>query len=118
MIVFGGHRLWHGFATDNSEANAWSSYDEYPKGGFLEDLWVYTKKQLNADELVSIHRWFRRGVGGGGLGGMQGWEEHGSVGCLALHRAGLCSCLFLLSLLLNHLEGIRMRIRSRTRNIA
>lgn len=50
MMVFGGHRLWHGFATDNSEANLWSSYAEYPKGGYLQDLWVYTKKQLGEEE--------------------------------------------------------------------
>lgn len=50
MMVFGGHRLWHGFATDNSEANSWSSYAEYPKGGYLQDLWVYTKKQLGEGE--------------------------------------------------------------------
>ena len=50
MMVFGGHRLWHGFATDNSEANSWSSYAEYPKGGYLDDLWVYTKKQLEEEE--------------------------------------------------------------------
>lgn len=52
MMIFGGHRLWHGFATDNSEANSWSSYAEYPKGGYLEDLWVYTKRQLAEDEQV------------------------------------------------------------------
>ncbi|CAM9806227.1 unnamed protein product, partial [Ectocarpus sp. 4 AP-2014] len=52
MMVFGGHRLWHGFATDNSEANSWSSFAEYPEGGYLQDLWVYTKKQLAEDEQV------------------------------------------------------------------
>lgn len=53
MMVFGGHRLWHGFATDNSEANSWSSFVEYPEGGYLQDLWVYTKKQLAEDEQVN-----------------------------------------------------------------
>lgn len=53
MMVFGGHRLWHGFATDNAEANAWSSFAEYPKGGYLDDLWVYTKRLLAEDEQVS-----------------------------------------------------------------
>ncbi|CAM9574615.1 unnamed protein product, partial [Discosporangium mesarthrocarpum] len=52
MVVFGGHRLWHGFATDNSEANSWSSFAEYPSGGYLNDLWIFNKKQLAADELV------------------------------------------------------------------
>ena len=52
MMVFGGHRLWHGFATDNSEANAWSSFEEYPEGGYLQDLWVYAKTQLEEDEQV------------------------------------------------------------------
>jgi hypothetical protein len=41
--VFGGHRLWHGFSSANSEANNWASYEERPAGGFLNDLWLYVK---------------------------------------------------------------------------
>lgn len=65
MMIFGGHRLWHGFATDNSEANAWSSFEEYPEGGFLQDLWVYTKIQLKEDEQVR-RRYAKKGRGRNG----------------------------------------------------
>lgn len=57
MMVFGGHRLWHGFATHNAEANSWASFDEYPEGGYLGDLWVYTKTQLDEDEQVVYGRY-------------------------------------------------------------
>ena len=40
IIVFGGHRLWHGFASDNSASNNWRSFDIFPHGGYLDDLWV------------------------------------------------------------------------------
>ena len=43
MVLFGGHRLWHGYSTTNSEENAWSNYDNLPYGGYLNDLWMYTK---------------------------------------------------------------------------
>jgi len=39
-LVFGGHRLWHGFASDNSASNNWSLFDKIPKGGYLDDLWI------------------------------------------------------------------------------
>ena len=41
IYLFGGHRLWHGMAPDNSEANRWNSSTMLPKGGYLDDLWVY-----------------------------------------------------------------------------
>ena len=44
FLLFGGHRLWHGFAPDNSQDNGWQSMDVYPEGGYLGDLWVYRKK--------------------------------------------------------------------------
>ena len=40
-ILFGGHRIWHGFASDNSYENDWQSHKFYPKGGYLNDLWFY-----------------------------------------------------------------------------
>jgi len=39
IFVFGGHRLWHGFSNDNSRANRWSSFEQLPKGGYLNDMW-------------------------------------------------------------------------------
>ena len=44
MYVFGGHRLWHGYAPENSYANAWDNYNSIPPGGYLDDIWIYTKK--------------------------------------------------------------------------
>lgn len=46
IVVFGGHRLWHGFSLENSEENMWESVDaSYPKGGYLDDLWILRKEQ-------------------------------------------------------------------------
>jgi hypothetical protein len=42
VYVFGGHRLWHGFSTENSELNHWDLTISRPYGGYLDDLWVYT----------------------------------------------------------------------------
>lgn len=43
VAIFGGFRLWHGYAQENSEANDWSNYKTLPPGGYLDDLWFYTK---------------------------------------------------------------------------
>mmetsp|Transcript_18167 Transcript_18167/g.28246 ORF Transcript_18167/g.28246 Transcript_18167/m.28246 type:complete len:226 (-) Transcript_18167:579-1256(-) len=42
IILFGGHRLWHGFASDNSFENNWESDRIYPKGGYLDDMWIFS----------------------------------------------------------------------------
>ena len=40
-VMFGGHRLWHGFAAGNSLANSWNeSTPQLPFGGYLDDLWT------------------------------------------------------------------------------
>lgn len=44
LYVFGGFRLWHGFAHENSVENDWSDTSHYPRGGYLNDLWVYDKR--------------------------------------------------------------------------
>jgi len=41
--IYGGHRLWHGYSPENSEANNWDTYETRPLGGYLDDLWIYTK---------------------------------------------------------------------------
>lgn len=41
--LFGGHRLWHGYDKENSQENDWLDYSISPPGGYLNDLWVYTK---------------------------------------------------------------------------
>ena len=43
MAVFGGHRLWQGFSPENSLYNDWSNFTTRPLGGYLSDLWVYTR---------------------------------------------------------------------------
>lgn len=43
MAIFGGHRLWHGFSPENSQTNNWNIYETRPRGGYLDDLWIYTK---------------------------------------------------------------------------
>lgn len=44
MAVFGGHRLWHGWSLENSQANSWENHTTYPAGGYLNDLWIYVKE--------------------------------------------------------------------------
>lgn len=43
MAIFGGHRLWHGFSPENSQDNEWRLAETRPFGGYLNDLWIYTK---------------------------------------------------------------------------
>ena len=43
FALHGGHRLWHGFSPENSQDNNWSKYQTRPVGGYLDDLWIYTK---------------------------------------------------------------------------
>ena len=33
MAVYGGHRVWQGFASKNSYANSWADTSELPTGG-------------------------------------------------------------------------------------
>lgn len=40
MYLYGGMRMWQGFAQANTVMNLWSDYAEYPPGGFLADLWT------------------------------------------------------------------------------
>lgn len=43
IAIYGGHRLWQGYSPENSYLNDWSDYVTRPKGGYLDDLWIYTK---------------------------------------------------------------------------
>ena len=36
-------RLWQGYSPENSEGNNWSNYTTRPLGGYLDDLWIYTR---------------------------------------------------------------------------
>ena len=57
-ILFGGHRLWHGFAMDNSEENLWQNTDSYEHGGYLDDLWIFTQEVMEEpDENNSTSKW-------------------------------------------------------------
>ncbi|KAK1742930.1 kelch repeat-containing protein [Skeletonema marinoi] len=42
IYIFGGHRLWHGFSSDNNFENRWENSELLPKGGYLDDLWMYS----------------------------------------------------------------------------
>jgi len=57
IIVFGGHRLWHGFADDNSEENLWENVDKFPKGGYLSDLWILEQTQRKKNDTYTIAEW-------------------------------------------------------------
>ena len=50
IYLFGGHRLWHGMALDNDEDNRWQSTEILPKGGYLDDLWVFGPSDSNDGE--------------------------------------------------------------------
>ena len=52
MWLFGGFRLWHGFASDNAEENLWGSRALAEEGGYMNDFWTYTKRLLAPDELM------------------------------------------------------------------
>lgn len=69
IILFAGHRLWHGFSADNSEDNQWQDTDVYPKGGYLDDLWILSRRTeettTNADD----------GRGNGSINVIWSWEE-------------------------------------------
>ena len=41
FFMFGGQRVWHGLAQENSFRNLWEDTARFPFGGFLDDLWVY-----------------------------------------------------------------------------
>ena len=55
MAVYGGHRVWHGFDQPNSQDNSWTDYSTYPPGGYLQDLWIYTK-ELDFSPLAEPYR--------------------------------------------------------------
>lgn len=44
MAIFGGHRLWHGFSSENSQSNNWNLNTSRIPGGYLNDLWIYIKE--------------------------------------------------------------------------
>ena len=44
FAVFGGHRLWHGYALENEQSNNWDNYNTMKPGGYLDDLWIYSKE--------------------------------------------------------------------------
>jgi hypothetical protein len=43
FALYGGHRLWHGYSSENSQDNNWDAYLTRPRGGYMDDLWIYTK---------------------------------------------------------------------------
>lgn len=43
FALYGGHRLWHGYSQENTQENNWGVFETRPSGGYLDDLWTYTK---------------------------------------------------------------------------
>lgn len=43
IVIFGGHRLWHGFSPENLQDNDYGLNSTRQFGGYLNDLWLYTK---------------------------------------------------------------------------
>ena len=58
VILFGGHRSWHGFASDNSFENSWESDRFHPKGGYLDDMWIFSNDLT--DDSVKTGTWSRQ----------------------------------------------------------
>ncbi|KAL7465153.1 hypothetical protein ACHAXS_005490 [Conticribra weissflogii] len=57
LYLFGGHRLWHGFSTDNSAENRWKSRELLPEGGYFDDLWKYDPAvEGDAEKWVKVER--------------------------------------------------------------
>jgi len=42
FIIFGGLRLWQGFAQANDLNNFWKDTTRFPFGGYLDDLWIFS----------------------------------------------------------------------------
>ncbi|KAL7553832.1 hypothetical protein ACHAWF_017166 [Thalassiosira exigua] len=54
IYLFGGHRLWHGFSSENSIENRWQSTAMLPKGGYLDDLWIYQQSDDGERQWVNV----------------------------------------------------------------
>jgi hypothetical protein len=76
-ILFGGHRLWHGFAMENSEENLWQSTDKYEKGGFLSDLWILSHNDNTTSWVWSKQIAKETCISAPGLS----WEERNDIRC-------------------------------------
>ncbi len=86
LILFGGHRLWHGFAMDNSEENLWNNVDKYPRGGYLNDLWTLEHKLVESplNESGKTYEWKwskRKPLESCVLRPGIGWEDRNRVKC-------------------------------------
>lgn len=60
VAIFGGHRIWHGYAQENSVNNDWNEFTTFPHGGYLDDLWIYTKY---LDFITTPGSTFKQGYG-------------------------------------------------------
>ncbi|RYY34001.1 hypothetical protein EON62_03680, partial [archaeon] len=64
-VMFGGHRLWHGFGAGNTLDNRWLvDFSKFEFGGFMDDLWVVDYNGSDAS-LISPHT----------PGGAGGWRH-------------------------------------------
>ena len=83
VVLFGGHRLWHGYASDNSELNDWQSQELLPEGGYLDDLWIYAKESSSSSTANhSGYKWKRlRGKETCKQSPGASWESRNDVKC-------------------------------------
>ena len=56
IIMFGGHRLWQGFAQDNDQEILPHSNDVNKLGGYLNDLWIFCK--VEQEQAINLNNNF------------------------------------------------------------
>jgi hypothetical protein len=91
-VLYGGQRMWHGFGQANSLANRWADAGRYERGGFLDDVWIFT---WNASAAAALPASEPRGTWeqvmprescyttarDGGASALGGWEHRDDVLC-------------------------------------
>lgn len=73
LYLFGGERLWHGFALENSYDNRWSSTSRFPFGGYLDDLWEYSHATHSWRQILPKESCY--------AGTDLGWEQRNDIHC-------------------------------------
>ena len=59
-LLFGGHRLWHGFSNSNSNHNNRQIHALHPNGGYLDDLWLYVGLPENKTDKDDHGVWIKQ----------------------------------------------------------
>eukprot|EP01029_Cantina_marsupialis_P024670 TRINITY_DN6398_c1_g1_i1.p1 TRINITY_DN6398_c1_g1~~TRINITY_DN6398_c1_g1_i1.p1 ORF type:complete len:784 (+),score=163.00 TRINITY_DN6398_c1_g1_i1:95-2446(+) len=80
IVLFGGHRLWHGFALENDYENDWSDTSTYPVGGYLDDMWTYDYSTDKWKQIESVQECIKTPG--------ETWEERNNVECNTIWPIG------------------------------